>query len=98
MCSCPQTKEINRVKKICVFAGSMVSSKKQSYIKSALNLGLEISRKNYALVYGGAKTGLMGQLADSVLSAGGKVFGVIPKNLMSQELAHDGLSKLYVVQ
>jgi predicted Rossmann-fold nucleotide-binding protein len=41
-------------------------------------------------VYGGAKVGVMGVIADSVLAAGGEVIGVIPNRLMTRELAHPG--------
>ena len=51
-----------------------------------------------ALVYGGAKVGLMGVLANAALAAGGRVVGVIPKGLVSKEIAHDGLSELYLTE
>ncbi len=40
----------------------------------------------------------MGVIADAVLAAGGKVTGVIPRALVDQEIAHDGLTQLLVVQ
>jgi uncharacterized protein (TIGR00730 family) len=48
------------------------------------------------LVYGGAKVGLMGVLANAALAAGGQVVGVIPKGLVSKEIAHDGLQELFL--
>lgn len=48
------------------------------------------------LVYGGAKVGLMGALADAALRAGGHVVGVMPKGLVAKEIAHDGLPELYL--
>jgi uncharacterized protein (TIGR00730 family) len=54
-------------------------------------------RRKLGLVYGGAKVGLMGVLADAVLGAGGEVIGVIPDRLMTRELAHAGLHELRVV-
>lgn len=48
------------------------------------------------LVYGGAKVGLMGVLANAALAEGGRVVGVIPKGLVSKEIAHDGLTELYL--
>jgi uncharacterized protein (TIGR00730 family) len=50
------------------------------------------------LVYGGAKVGLMGVLANAALAEGGRVVGVIPKGLVSKEIAHDGLTELYLTE
>ena len=49
------------------------------------------------LIYGGGSIGLMGAVADSVLSGGGKVVGVIPKAMATKEVAHEGLTEMYVV-
>lgn len=49
------------------------------------------------VVYGGGRVGLMGAVADAALAAGGKVIGVMPADLVSQEIAHTGLSELRVV-
>jgi uncharacterized protein (TIGR00730 family) len=60
-------------------------------------LGELLVREGIGLVYGGAQVGLMGVLADTVLALGGEVVGVMPEALASRELAHKGLSELYVV-
>lgn len=49
------------------------------------------------LVYGGGNIGLMGILADQIMSNGGKVIGVIPDFLMQKEVGHTGLTQLEVV-
>jgi uncharacterized protein (TIGR00730 family) len=64
---------------------------------SARALGQVIAETDRVLVYGGAKVGLMGALADSVLAAGGKVIGVVPRALVDKEVAHDALTELHVV-
>jgi uncharacterized protein (TIGR00730 family) len=51
-----------------------------------------------ALVYGGGNVGLMGAVADAVLSAGGEVVGVIPQVLVDMEVAHRGLTELRIVE
>jgi uncharacterized protein (TIGR00730 family) len=38
----------------------------------------------------------MGAVADAALAAGGRVIGVIPKQLVDRELAHPGLTELHV--
>ncbi len=48
-------------------------------------------------MYGGARVGLMGVVADSALAQGGEVLGVLPDFLFDKELAHNGLTELRVV-
>jgi hypothetical protein len=50
------------------------------------------------LVYGGGRLGLMGLIADSVLGAGGRAYGVIPTALVNLEVAHTGLTELHRVE
>jgi len=56
-----------------------------------------LARRGIGLVYGGGNVGLMGILAESTLSAGGEVIGVIPEALVGWEVAHTGLTELRVV-
>jgi uncharacterized protein (TIGR00730 family) len=49
------------------------------------------------LVYGGGRLGLMGLIADTVLQLGGRVYGVIPQALVDIEVAHPGLTEMYIV-
>lgn len=81
---------------VCVFCGSGIGTQKQ-YIEAARATGRAIAMKGYRLVYGGARVGLMGAVADAALAAGGEVFGVMPRSLADKELAHEGLSQLYLV-
>ena len=82
--------------RICVFAGSS-SGSHPDYLAAARALGQTLVRRELGLVYGGARVGLMGALADAVLAAGGHVTGVIPHALVAKEVAHTGLSDLRVV-
>lgn len=84
------------MKKICVFCGSSFGNNK-SYSDTAILLGNLIAKNNIELVYGGASVGLMGEIASAALSAGGKVTGVIPKQLIEKEVAHTGLNDLRIV-
>ena len=67
------------------------------YAAVAKTVGQALARHGVGLVYGGGRVGLMGIVADAVLSDGGKVIGVIPKPLATAEVAHDGLTELHVV-
>jgi uncharacterized protein (TIGR00730 family) len=82
--------------RICVFTGSSPGLLPE-YKTAAIELGNELASRKYELVYGGAKVGLMGVIADAVLSCGGRVTGVIPADLASKEIAHQGLSELKIV-
>jgi len=67
------------------------------YREMAQELGRTLAGRGIGLIYGGAKVGLMGAVADATLAAGGRVVGVIPLVLVDKEIAHDGLSELHVV-
>ena len=85
------------VRSICVFCGSRPGGN-PAFTTAASALGAAIAKRGMTLVYGGAKVGLMGTLADAALAEGGRVIGVIPKGLVSKEIAHDGLSELFLTE
>jgi len=72
------------VQNICVFCGASTKSDPDFYI-FAKKVGDLILEKNCNLVYGGAKWGMMGELADRVLENGGHVTGIIPKFIQEFE-------------
>ena len=49
------------------------------------------------LVYGGGRIGLMGEVARSVLDAGGRVIGIIPEFLKAREVMLPDAQELHVV-
>lgn len=84
------------MRSICVFCGSNTGAR-ESYAEAARELGRTIAGRGLKLIYGGAAVGLMGELADAALAAGGHVIGVIPGVLVEREIAHTGLSQLHPV-
>ncbi len=84
------------MKHVCVYLGGHVGYRKR-YVDEAEALGRLMAAEGVGLVYGGARVGLMGVLANAVLSNGGFATGVVPRQLAYQELAHEELSRLYVV-
>ena len=84
------------MKSICVFCGSSMGSEKV-YQQKAFALGKLLAENNITLVYGGANIGLMKVLADTVLTFGGSVEGVMPGMLVEKEIAHQNLTKLHIV-
>ncbi|MBX3230799.1 MAG: TIGR00730 family Rossman fold protein [Labilithrix sp.] len=85
------------MKSVCVFCGSRPGND-PDHATAARSLGRALARREITLVYGGAKVGLMGEVADAVLAEGGRVVGIIPKSLVSKEIAHDGLAELYLTE
>lgn len=84
------------MRRICVFCGSSPGARPE-YLDAAVHLGHTLARNNIGLVYGGARVGIMGRVAESVLEKGGDVIGVIPKALVEKEVAFTGLADLRVV-
>ncbi|GGK57485.1 LOG family protein [Amphritea balenae] len=84
--------------KLAVYCGASSGRKGGSYQLLAEQLGVLLAKHNIELVYGGASVGLMGIVADAVLSAGGQVHGVMPQVLIDKEQAHNKLSELHVVE
>jgi len=82
---------------VCVYCGSRPGGL-PAYAEAARNIGSEIGRRGWQLVYGGGRAGLMGEVADAALAAGATVIGVIPESLMGRELGHRGLTELHVVE
>jgi uncharacterized protein (TIGR00730 family) len=85
------------VQRACVFCGSSPGARPQ-YTEATEDLGSLLVQNGITLVYGGASVGLMGRLADTVLSEGGEAVGVIPRALVEREIAHLGLTELHVVE
>jgi uncharacterized protein (TIGR00730 family) len=82
--------------RLCVYCGSSPGTG-DAYVSAAKVFGSLLVQQEIGLVYGGAKMGIMGVLADTVLEGGGNVTGVIPHALHGKEVAHTGLTELHVV-
>ena len=85
------------MKSVCVFCGSNVGAK-PIYSEIAKELGELLVQEGISLVYGGGKIGLMGIIADTCISGGGSVTGVIPNFLAKDEIAHDKITHLIRVE
>jgi len=82
---------------LCVFCGSR-SGIHQEYSTFAQQLGHILVQNGFGLVYGGGNIGLMGILASTVLGAGGKVIGIIPRQLADKEILHTQLTTTHIVE
>jgi len=81
--------------RVAVFTGS--ADGPQQHRIAAAGFARALAEAGVGLVYGGARVGLMGVVADAALAAGGEVIGVMPQALVDREIAHLGLTRLDVV-
>ena len=84
------------INRLAVYCGSAAGAD-PAFADTARELGRLMVERDIDLVYGGGKLGLMGIVADTVLGAGGKVYGVIPDALVAHEVAHRGCTELHTV-
>ena len=87
---------MNNVKCLAVYCGS-ASGSQTVFAEATRATAKAMVSRDVDLVYGGGRLGLMGLIADSVLAAGGRVYGVIPQALVDIEVAHVGLTELFTV-
>lgn len=85
------------IRNITVFCGSSPGNN-PTYCETAFKLGHFLAEQGIGLVYGGAKVGMMGAVADGALSRNGRVTGVLPVFLQAKEIAHEGLTDLILVE
>lgn len=84
------------MKRITVFCGSNMGTDTH-FENQATLVGKILAKHSIEVIYGGAKVGLMGALANGALSEGGKVIGILPNFLSSKEIVHEGLTQLIMV-
>ncbi len=82
---------------IAIFCGSSIGID-PIYHTSTKEVGRKLVANKYGLIYGGGSTGLMGILADEVLSLKGQVTGVITEKLHAWKVGHNGLTHLHIVK
>ena len=82
---------------ITVYLGAL-EGKDHTLTEAVRELGTWIGESGHALVYGGSKSGLMGELAESVLNAGGEVTGVEPQFFIDAGFEYDSITRLIVTK
>ena len=86
---------MRHITRLCVYCGS-APGHDERYRAAARELGASLAQAGIELIFGGGRIGMMGVLADAVLTAGGRVVGIIPDRLRSREVAHQGATELIV--
>lgn len=87
---------MNAARRVCVYCGSRVGSDPR-FAAAARAMAAALAARGCDLVYGGGRVGLMGIVADEMLARGRQVFGVIPRSLFAEEVAHRGVTELFEV-
>lgn len=80
-------------KYVCVYCGS-ADGARPAHAEAAAALGSSLAEEGLSVVYGGARVGLMGRVADAALAGGGRVVGVMPTQLARYEVEHRSLTEL----
>jgi uncharacterized protein (TIGR00730 family) len=88
---------MRQIRSICVYCGSG-SGADPAFVDAARKLGQMLAKAGIHLVYGGGRIGLMGEVARSVLEAGGNVTGIIPEFLKARERMLPEAQELHVVK
>ncbi|MDX1974782.1 MAG: TIGR00730 family Rossman fold protein [Rickettsiales bacterium] len=83
-------------KSVCVFCGASNNVPKE-FLEIGSAFGKILAEKGVRLVYGGGDCGVMGAIANGVMTNGGEVTGVFPVSLRNIENEHQGLSEIIVV-
>ncbi len=87
---------MKKIKSLCVYCGS--STPPENHRLAGELLGQIMVENDIELIYGGARVGLMGIIADAVMDGGGKVCGIIPEHLQDYEVGHAGITELHIVE
>jgi uncharacterized protein (TIGR00730 family) len=83
-------------RRVAVYCGS-ADGNDPAFLAESTALGRAIAAAGLGMVYGGARVGLMGAVADAALAGGAEVIGILPAVLAGSELAHRGLMRLEIV-
>ncbi|MCC8407298.1 TIGR00730 family Rossman fold protein [Mucilaginibacter sp. UR6-1] len=85
------------MKAVCVYCGANFNGD-TNLLNAIESLAQYFVDHDITLIFGGGRVGVMGLIADAVLTKGGKAIGIIPQFLADKEVAHTGLTELHVVQ
>lgn len=86
---------MNDIKTVCVYCASSTKIDK-AYFEGARSLGTLLARKGIRIVNGAGSMGLMREVTDAAIAAGGHVTGVIPQFMAEQGWAYDAITDIVV--
>ncbi len=85
------------IKSVAVFCASN-DGLPEAWQAAARDAGDRLARAGLRVVYGGSQVGLMGEMARAAMAAGGDVVGVLPGQLVRNEVAERTISELILVE
>ena len=85
------------INKITVFCASSRKAA-NSFFTETEEIAKILVKNNITTIYGGGAAGLMGKLADTIISNGGEIIGVIPHFMKKVEWDHKGVDRMITVQ
>ena len=88
---------MNNINNVCVYCASSTQVDAK-YFEAAASLGRLLAERGVNVINGAGSIGLMRQLSDAALAAGGTVTGVIPRFMVEQGWQHRGLTRLVVTE
>jgi uncharacterized protein (TIGR00730 family) len=88
---------MSQLRRVAVFCGSALGTD-PALREAAYAVGAGLAEHGIGLVYGGGGLGLMGQVSQGALDAGGEVVGVIPRAMVEREWGRDDLTEVHVVE
>ena len=84
------------MKAVAIYCASKMP-KDSIYIEESKKLARQLAENKIKIIYGGANSGLMKIIADEALKYGGEVVGILPENVIKDEVAHPGLTEFHSV-
>lgn len=88
---------MKKIKSVAVYC-SASDSVDVEYKKLARDVGYQLAKAGLSIVYGGAKNGLMGIVADSAMASGGRVTGYITNHLKQFEQPNENITDIFYVE
>lgn len=85
------------LRRIAIFCGSAPGIDPM-LSKHAYDVGRGLAERGIGLVYGAGGSGLMGDVSQGALDAGGEVIGVIPRSMVEREWGRNDLTELHTVE
>lgn len=85
------------ISKVSVFCASS-HKVDQKYFDVTERLAKVLVENNITTVYGGGAVGLMGRLADTIITNKGRAIGIIPRFMMDVEWGHENITELIEVK
>jgi len=70
----------------------------EDYYTAARELGKKAAERGWAVVYGGGKAGVMGNIAEGVTQNGGTLYGVAPEFMVSRDVLYDKCTELILTE